>query len=182
MNRRFESFCLTVLVALVVGLIGFFMGLDSGRDSAKASAMKAAAAAYAKLTATNKATVEAERELRRVERTSYEKYYKAQEKKTYEADRLIADLRADTRRLRVPVRRVPGACPVQGGSATAGTGEEGHAELSPDAGEFLVSLLKRGDTAILKHAEVVDRYDRLAAACAAHNSPPPTTEAPDATP
>lgn len=163
---RFEWFALTVMLALAAGLFGFVEGRDVEREAAKVKAMKEAAASYTELVRINSATVERERELRRTERAAYENYYATQEKRNRETDRLVADLRRDAVRLRVPVRRDPQACAVPSGSAAAGTGEEGHAELSGNAAEFLVRLLQRGDDAIAKHAEVVDRYDRLAAACA----------------
>jgi hypothetical protein len=169
---RFQSFCITVLSALVVGLIGFFMGLDAGRDAAKVTAMKAAAAAYTELVTINKQTVEDERALRMAERAEHTKYRATQEKRNHETETVIADLHAGARRLRIPVRRDAQACPVPGGSTTAGTGAEGYADVTAGAAEFLVRLTARGDTAIAKHAAVVDSYDRLAAACAAHGQGP----------
>lgn len=165
---RLEWFTLSVMALVAAALFGFVAGRESAEDDARLHQAKVNQAAYAEWSKTNLRTIERERELRRTERAAYEKYYATQENRNRETDRLVADLRRDAVRLRVPVRRDPQACAVPGGSLAAGTGEEGHAELGADASVFLVGLLKRGDDAIAKHAEVVDRYDRLAAQCAAH--------------
>jgi hypothetical protein len=108
-----------------------------------------------------------ERDLRTEDRTEFARFKEESTHAKEHDDQLIADLRSDNRRLRVPIRR-PAAPSADGsGSVAAGTGGEGYAELSADAGIFLVDLLHRGDEAIRKHGEVVDRYERLRIACTA---------------
>jgi len=106
-----------------------------------------------------------ERQLRTDDRRSFDQFKKEHDDAKKDADRVIADLRRDNLRLRVPVRAIYPATTDGSRSTAAGTGSEGHAELAPDAAEFVASLLTRGDSAIRKHAEVVDRYERLRGAC-----------------
>jgi endonuclease YncB( thermonuclease family) len=121
-----------------------------------------------------------ERALHKADLADFETYRKENTDAHAEKDRLIARLRAGTERLRVPVRQVCPAASDAGGPAAGGAGGEGYAELSPDASEFLVNLLQRGDDAIRKHGQVVDRYNRLLAKCTSARTsadPPDDAEA-----
>ncbi|WP_168798512.1 lysis system i-spanin subunit Rz [Herbaspirillum sp. ST 5-3] len=111
-------------------------------------------------------TREKERRLVRILDNRYDKYQQEELDAKAKADRLIADLRSHVRRLSIPVSYAScaaGANPAAG--AAGGSSQEGRADITAGAGEFLVRLADRGDTAIRKHAEVVDRYELLRQAC-----------------
>lgn len=110
---------------------------------------------------------EAEADLTRILSERHTQYVQEQAHAKAENYRLIADVRALRRRL-----SIPGKCPdhrVEPGADTTiagGSGTDGRAELDAGAGEFLISIAERGDNAIRKHAEVVERYELARKACA----------------
>lgn len=66
-------------------------------------------------------------------------------------DRVIADLRAGTQRLRIPIASSPAACSgitPEAFSATSGRDGEARAELSGSAAEFLVGLAIDADKVV----------------------------------
>lgn len=168
---RIESFCLSVFISLCVGLAGFLWGMDRAEDNNRLATAKAVGNAWERWQLTNSNMRERERALREDERKNAATYLKTKEKQIEESNRIIADLHADNRRLRIPIRIQAAATPgaVSSGSVAGGAGEEGYADLAPGAAEFLIRLADRGDDAIRKHAAVVDAYDRLAAACSVPN-------------
>lgn len=116
-------------------------------------------------------TREIERLMAKTLATRQERYEQEKARAKSETDRLIADVRANARRLSIPVRTHCEAGTASSGAIAGGSGQEGRAELDPGAGEFLISLTARGDNAILKHAEVVDRYELLRKACTGQLDP-----------
>lgn len=177
LEAKAERLLIGFVVSLVLGAALFAAGWWEGSSSAhKADAIAEQAKTFAAVAAQVKAdnqTLAREHELRLRDRAGYERYIKEKDDAQDHDHRLIADLQRDVKRLRVPVIRPAGpAAPDACRPAAAGTGEDRYAELSPDAGSFVVGLLERGDEGIRKHAEVVARYNRLAAQC----SQPPTTK------
>lgn len=128
------------------------------------------AAALAEQQQADDAVLALERQLHRADLDQFNLYRKEQADAHADKDHLIDRLRTGADRLRVPVRAVCPAAPDPGRPAAAGSGDQGHAELSPDAALFVVGLLGRGDDAIAKHAAVVDAYERLRLTC---TQPPP---------
>ena len=162
---------------LCIGLsffAGSWHGADAATEKARVAEAGRTAQALAGLAKEKDAELAKERALRTIDRTALNKFTKEQEDAKAETDRVIAGLHRDVIRLRIPVRAPRQATQDAGRPAAAATGEEGRAELTADASEFLVGLLARGDEGIRKHAEVVDRYERLRVACTT-DSP---TEAP----
>lgn len=158
-----------VMYLIVVAFIGALCFAD-GSSRAKTAAAKAEQQRTAQAVKAQKdadALVLAnEQALRQADAKRFSTYQKDHEDADQKTERVVADLRADNRRLRVPVQRpVCAAAPDQGATTAEGTGDEGHAELTADASVFVVGLLKRGDDAISKHAAVVDLYENLRAAC-----------------
>lgn len=155
------------LVQLALIALASFYWYDVGAEHERHAQQALSIKALEAQATANGIVLERERTLRAEDRTAFDKFKQEQSHAEKLSTQLIADLRRDTRRLRVPVRAV---CPADidgSGTVAAGTGEEGHAELTADAGEFLVRLVTRGDDGIRKHAEVVDRYERLRSACTA---------------
>ncbi len=158
------------MIVFVLVLMGasYQYGGKHARQAAEVKEAKAIAAAVDLRQKENDATLAQERQLRATDFAEYEKYIGAHNEAIQETDRIIAGLRSDAIRLRVPVKPRPAAGQADSsGPPAPGTEPEGQAELTADAGEFLVDLLARGDDGIRKHAEVVDRYDRLRTACSA---------------
>jgi hypothetical protein len=157
------------LAAIICIALSFFAGSWHGAseatDKARVAEAGRTASALAGLAKEKDATIADERKLRAADRTAFDKYVKEQDDDTAAKDRTIACLRAGTCVVRVPIRAPRKAPEDASGPATSGPREEGQAELTPDAGIFLVDLLARGDEGIRKHAEVVDRYERLRVAC-----------------
>jgi prophage endopeptidase len=111
-------------------------------------------------------TRETERRLIRILDNRYDKYTQEESNAKAKTDLLIADLRSGAGRMSFPVsdkNYQTGTYPTS--SAAAGSGEEGRADITAGAAEFLLRLTERGDTAIRKHAEVVDRYELQRQAC-----------------
>lgn len=80
-------------------------------------------------------------------------------------DRVIADLRAGTQRLRIPIATSPAACSgITPEAFAAASGRDGgaRAELSDEAAEFLVGLASDADEIVeqLKACQQVVRKDR----------------------
>lgn len=157
------------LAAIICCALSFFAGSWHGAsvatDAAKVAEAGRTATALAGLAQADAKTLADERALRKTDRESFDKYTKEHDDAKAETDRVIAGLHRDVIRLRVPIRAPRAAAPDAGGSPTTPVGQQGYAELTSDAAEFLVSLLARGDEGIRKHAEVVDRYERLRVAC-----------------
>jgi prophage endopeptidase len=117
-----------------------------------------------------------ERALRHADQLAFTKYQQEQANAQEATNRLISDLRRGAVRLRIPVvGAVCAVAPDGSGPAAGGTGAQGYADLDPGTAENLVRLTDRGDSAIRKHAEVVDRYERLRVQC---TTPPPTEGVP----
>jgi hypothetical protein len=168
-----------LLVALTL-VIACFVSYQAGGYIARADALATEKArtqiAVDKLKQENEGVLNLERATRVADKTRFDQFMKKADDEKVKSDKLIADLRTRAVRLYAPVRAYCPAAQVPGGAIAEGAGQEGRAELTPDAGEFLVRLLDRGDSAIRKHIEVVDRYDRLAAACSGATIPPTETE------
>lgn len=155
-----------VIVALAAHALGCREGYAVAHDKARQEEAGRTAQAVQQQVDADTKVLATERALRDSDRKSFDTYRKEQANALAEKDRFIARLRTGAERLRVPV--VGAVCPAAqdpGGSAAARAGGEGYAELSGDGAQFLVDLLERGDVAIRKHAEVVDRYNRLLQAC-----------------
>ena len=153
---------------LCIGLsffAGSWHGADVATEKARVAEAGRTAKALAALAEENDKEMAKERVLRTADRTALNKFTKEHDDAQAQTDRLIADLRHDVVRLRIPIRAPRAAQADAGGPPSSRTGEEGHSELSQDGAEFLVGLLARGDEGIRKHAEVVDRYERLRVAC-----------------
>jgi hypothetical protein len=168
-----------IVVAIWTALVGFYCA-DLGAEQER---FKQQANTIIQLEAQAKSAalvLQRERKLRADDSAEFIKFKEAQAHAQETTVQLIADLRSDNRRLRVPVRIPAAPGSDAGGNAAAGTGEEGFADLTAGAAEFLVNLTARGDDGIRKHAEVVDRYERLRIACTApvDTSIPPTGETP----
>lgn len=147
------------------------------RKQAELDEQKRTTAALQAQATENEQVMLRERALRNADHTEFNKYFEDAEHEKAAATRLVADLRNDVKRLRVPIiRPVREETADAGGPTAAATGQEGYAELTPDAGAFLVGLLARGDEGIRKHAAVVDRYERLRLACTASST---TSEPPN---
>lgn len=177
MERLMDGLLAVVLIA-AAGWGAYAYGGHEAR-AADALAEKGRTAAAVKLQADADDKVLAnERKQRQADAATFTTYRKEHENADQTTERVVADLRADNRRLRIPVQyTVRSAAPAAGGSAAGGPGEEGRADLTAGASEFLVRLTARGDEAIRKHAAVVDAYDHLRAACTAA-----LEQAPEATP
>lgn len=161
------SLCTTVALLVAMGLWADGNGYE--RAEKEAQAREAAIITLVRNQERNEAArrLAIERKQRADDQAAFDQYRKDQANATDHKNALISDLQRDVKRLRVPVTNRPvceGAA-VQAGPAAGGAGAEGYAELTPDAGEFLVNLLARGDNAIRKHNETVDRYERLRLAC-----------------
>lgn len=161
----------TLLFAVVLGCgaaVGHLYGVHQATAAAQVAEKARTAAALKAKGAEDALVLAAEQRQHAADKATFDKFKKEDTDAHHENDRLIADLRSDNRRLRVPVQHQACApAPAAGGPAAGGTGEEGRAELTADAGVFVVGLLKRGDDAIRKHAAVVDLYENLRAACTA---------------
>jgi hypothetical protein len=168
MNLFNPSFWLAVVLwTAAVAIPSYLKGFDVAETAAQLREAGITAAAKAEQHAEDLKTLEIERTARKELDERYAAYQEEKNREQIENDALIADLRADRRRLSIPVRRPacqasPGADPATAG----GTGEEGRADLTPPAAEFLVGLATRGDDAIRKHAAVVDLYENARSACA----------------
>lgn len=165
-----------VLLGALVGALlcwgaGYATGYSRADDAARLRETKNLNRALAQERREAARVLKDERGLRAADAAAHLKFYEETQREKHATDRLISDLRGDVKRLRVPVRYSCPAAAAAGGSAAPGPGQEGHAELTPDAGAFLVGLLARGDEGIRKHAEVVDRYERLRQACAGATPP-----------
>lgn len=159
------------IVLLVWTALAAGYAYDYGMEKSRLEQQTITVKALEEQIAASSRVLKAERALRTADNAAFITFKEKQEHEQKITGQLVADLRSDNRRLRVPVRRPICAGPAAaGGPATTGPVEEGHSELTADAGEFLVGLLARGDDGIRKHAEVVDRYERLRTACTA---PPP---------
>lgn len=158
---------LLMAVVCVSGLvIGYHTGVKRANAAAELREAKAVALALKEQAATNDRILAGERKLRADNLAEYSKYIEGAQDASNEKDKLIAGLRRDVVRLRVPIHIAkPAGDPGASGSTAAGPGEEGHAELTADASEFLVDLLARGDEGIRKHAVVVDMYEKLRLSC-----------------
>lgn len=155
-----------VLWTAVVSFVSHDRGERQAKKEAERKELKASNDAMNEKIRIDAETRETERRLVRILDNRYEKYQQEENDAKAKADRLIADLRANVRRLSIPVvyqACAAGANPDPG--AAAGSSQEGRADLTPGAGEFLVRLAERGDAAIRKHAEVVDRYELMRQAC-----------------
>lgn len=117
------------------------------------------------------AVLKKERDLRAEDAAEFVKFQKETAHAEEAHMQLVSDLRRDVRRLRIPVRIIPAPSADAGGSAPDTSLGEGFAEPSIEFSEQVVDLLARGDSAIRKHAEVVDRYERLRIACTAPVEP-----------
>jgi hypothetical protein len=155
-----------VLWTAAVAFLSYQQGAGHERKEAERRELKASNDALEEKARLDADATARQRHLARVLDNRHEKYFQEERDAKVKTDRLIADLRADNRRLSIPVRNP--ACPAgadpDAGTA-AGTGAEGRADLTAGASEFLVRLADRGDAAIRKHAEVVDRYQLLQQFC-----------------
>lgn len=159
---KLAAFCLWSL-ALIIGTSLYVAG-ELG-EAAKLEKARAVAAALQAQAVEHAQLLAGERALRAADAQKFTVFKQEQDRAQAEKDRFISDLRRDVVRLRVPIRpRAPEGTPGTRPAAT-GSGDEGHAELTADAAQFVVDLLARGDTAIRKHGEVVDRYERLRLTC-----------------
>lgn len=111
--------------------------------------------------------LEKERALRQADTADFIKFQEAQAHAEENARVVIADLERNNRRLRIPVRIAPAPAHDGSGPLADSARDEGFAEPTLDFSEQMVDLLSRGDSAIRKHAEVVDRYERLRITCTA---------------
>jgi hypothetical protein len=154
-------------IALAAAAAGFIYGEQHARAAAEEAERGRTAQALHQLAEADARVLEREKAKRLADYQTFTTYRKEHEDADQKTEAVVADLRADNRRLRIPVRPDRPAAPAAGGSAAGGPGEEGRAELTADAAEFLVRLAGRGDDAIRKHAAVVDAYEHLRAACTA---------------
>jgi hypothetical protein len=169
---RLTDLMLTAVVSLIIAIGAYTVGHHvATTEAGAAEKVRTAQAVKAKGDADAK-VLAGERELRRLDTISFNRYRKDHEDADEKTARTIDDLRTGARRLRVPTQRQVCTAPgLPAGTAAGGPGEEGHAELAADASVFLVGLLKRGDDAITKHAAVVDAYERLRTACEKSGAP-----------
>lgn len=151
--------------ALLIWGAGYATGYDRADDAAQLREATNLNRAMAGQRAEAAKVLKDERDLRKADAAAHAKFYEETQRAKESTDRLIADLRGNVKRLRVPVRYSCPAAPDAGGSAAAGPGTEGYAELDGETSADLAALTIRGDTAIRKHAEVVDRYERLRLTC-----------------
>lgn len=156
--------------AILILTVSAFAGGNwhGAREANKAAALAEAgrtATALAALVKENDKELAIERDLRSRDRARFDTYTTEKDHAKIQDDRLIADLRRDVVRLRVPIHTDGKAAPDPARPAVDGAGNDGYAELGADAAVFLVELLARGDAGIRKHAEVVGAYARLRAAC-----------------
>jgi hypothetical protein len=154
-----------IIWTALVTLGAYAFGHSDATATAKVAEAGRTKIALAVLAAENDKELAKERQLRADDRAALDKFQLENSHAKAETDRLISDLRRDVVRLRVPIRPSRQAEPAPGGPAPDGVGAQGQAELTADASEFVVGLLARGDEGIRKHAEVVDRYERLRLAC-----------------
>jgi hypothetical protein len=163
-----------LVLLIICAVSSYHYGSKHATEAAQLREARVVAAALEQRQKENDATLGRERQLRERDFKEYEKYTEARHEAEQETDRIIAGLRSDVIRLRVPIKpRSPAAEAHPGGPVATGIEPEGQAELTADAGAFLVNLLARGDEGIRKHAEVVDRYERLRLACAAGDGTAP---------
>lgn len=166
-----------VIWSVLAAGVSYQTGARVEAKAAELRETKATAAALAEQAEENRIVLEQERAAYQSLQDRYNAYNQEKAREKIEVDALIADLRAANRRLSIPVRRA--ACPVRAGqdpAAAGGTGEEGRADLTPAAAEFLITIAAQGDTAIRKHAAVVDLYEQARKACARQLPIPSTTQ------
>jgi hypothetical protein len=152
--------------------IGALYGSEQAREDAVLEANRITVQALNRQATANDNVLTNERALRALDRERFTTYREETAREEISTKRLIASLRSDALRLRVPVRSVCGAAPDASGPAAARAGSEGFAELTANASEFVVGLLARGDTGIRKHAAVVDLYENLRQKCSAPSTQP----------
>jgi hypothetical protein len=158
--------------------LGALYGSEQAREEAAIETNRITVQALNRQATVNDTVLANERALRAQDRERFTTYREETAHAQEISDRLVADLRRDAIRLRVPVRSVCSAPGDGSGPAATGTEREGHAELTQDAAEFVVGLLARGDTGIRKHAAVVDLYENLRQKCSAPISPNQPEEKP----
>lgn len=160
-----------IVIAIWTALVGFYArdyGAEQERFIQQANTITQLEA-QAKSAAL---VLQRERKLRADDRADYIKFQEDQKNAEKATAIVISDLRSGSRRLRIPVNSVCSAADNAGGQAPERAVDDGRAELTAPASEFLVSIAARGDSAIRKHAEVVDRYEHLRIACTAPVDPP----------
>lgn len=155
-----------VLWTVLVAFAGNWHGSSTATEAARIDEAGRTATALQGQKDADAIVLADERKLRDEDKKRLDTFFKENDDAKNEDAQLIADLRSDNKRLRIPIIRAPDQAEAAGNRpAASGTGEEGYAELTPDAGVFLVGLLARGDEAIRKHAEVVDRFERSRLLC-----------------
>lgn len=158
-----------------------YYGYDVGAERERLKNVQMTADALDKQSKANDKVLTRERKLRADDNRDFQTFKEKQDDAEKITRQRIADLQRDSVRLRVPIRRQVCAGQADGsGTARPDAGEEGFADLTAGAAEFLVNLTARGDDAIRKHSAVVDAYERLRIACTAPtDSPtPPTGDTP----
>ena len=158
-----------VVWTALVGGTSYLAGHLDATEKAELEANARAVEAIQAVIDDNAKTLDRERTLRALDHAAHQDFARKQEVAKDETNRLIAGLRTGAVRLRAPITNSQSCAPASG-QAAAGSGAQGYAELGQDAAVQLVGLLERGDTGIRKHAEVVDRYERLRLACAGNST------------
>lgn len=168
-----------LVICVWTAFIGFYAA-DLGAERERLKQTEITARALEKQSEANEKVLAAERRLRTDNLKAFDTYRQEQAHADQARDQLLTDLRRDNLRLRIPVRNpVRPAAHDADRPAPEGTEREGFSEPAIEFSEHVVGLLTRGDTAIRKHALVVDAYERLRLACTAppdQPTPPTTTE------
>lgn len=161
-------------IALWTAIVAFganWHGASVATEKAAAEeVVRTAAAVSAKGTADAKILAD-ERKLRADDRKGYNDYVKETQDAHAEKDRTISCLRSGACRVLAPIRPPHQAQQASSGPAPAGPSQEGYAELSEEAGILLQVVGSEADDWVRKHAEVVDRYERLRVMCTAEDPP-----------
>jgi hypothetical protein len=171
LQARLISALVSILMMLAIGFYGYHLGDKHATAAALVAEQGRTATALAKLAKEDKAVLDQERALRAIDRHNFDYFIQGEADAKIETARIISGLQRDVIRLRIPIRPRGDAAAPEGGPAAGAAGEEGHAELTADASEFLVILADRGDEGIRKHAAVVDAYERLRTACTTDPTP-----------
>lgn len=144
--------------------------VDVGEERERLKQTELTARALEKQAEANERVLATERKLRTDNLKAFDTYRQEQLHADQARDQLLTDLRRDNRRLRIPTSSVCRAAPAAGGETADRPLDEGFAELDERTTDALVSIASRGDTAIRKHAAVVDAYERLRLACTAQHT------------
>jgi hypothetical protein len=156
-----------IIWTLLVAIAGYMTGHETASDQAERVQRENTVNANRTIAAMNDWRIEQSAALRLANNARFDSHRQQEAKAHEQTDRLIADLRSDNRRLRIPVRACGNTETAASGTLASGHQPQGYAELDGATSAALVAITRDGDDAIRKHALVVDAYEDLRKACTA---------------